>query len=1008
MTGIGVFLACLAALLSAAGANVLLSEVPCKGDTAKQKYTLVFEGLWSEKRFPKQYPIYRPKASWSSLVGKLTEMNVAVFVLRTIKASLTDIWNTTLVLCNAGMGEIKSSGHGGNSSIAHSMYHSSRDTPDSRYATTGRPSSARRPLNGRITRAQDVSERVSVIDGSEWMTVMRKRGVTHNEEYTLWHKGETASEGVKLFAEKAGAYQLFSDIANSKGTSGKFFADEIKKSGVGERKTDFAIDADHSKVSFMVKIVPSPDWFVGLDSKDLCQNGKWIDQFSTSLGPWDAGTDKGFTFTSPNWATVPQEPVFQISAQFPNHPANSFYYPSLRKLPALARVTLTRDGADLSKLDELAELVEEAEEVVSLDCDVSNWSGFSRCTRQCGGGIKARSRYVTQKPLNGGKTCPELAEIVRCNEDPCDAPKTDKNNDLSKPKEPVKTVEEVKQKPEVVALDCEVSKWSAFSKCSSRCGGGSMVRSRNITQKPSNGGKPCPQLSEKKQCNVEPCPVTKEIPDNGLSKPETPAKTMEKEQDEPEVVATDCKVSDWSGFSKCNRRCGGGVMVRSRTVTQKPSNGGKPCPQLHERKECNVEPCPVTETINTNDLSKPETSTKTVEKEQQETTTAAKVVATDCKVSGWSGFSKCNRRCGGGVMVRSRTVTQKPSNGGKPCPQLYERKQCNVEPCPVTKAVSENDLSKPVTPAKPVEKEQYEPEVVASDCKVSEWSRFGRCNRRCGGGIMVRARTITQKPLNGGKPCPHLYERKRCNLEPCPVRKAINVVPPKPQQSAEGVEKTEQDPKVLHCEVSNWSGFSRCSRRCGGGLMVRSRYIRQKPVNGGTPCPRLTQIRRCNLNPCPAQLAISSDDRLQRLLARFRLYGRRQQAQQVYITLIRPVLEYGHVLLVGCNKEQEILIERVQRRALRIISLGGRREVPPVPTLKEKREVAAVKLLKNMLDEGRRQPLRDLVPPARTTATGRTLRNGTALTVPAARTKRLKSYFLHKAICLYNVNESSQ
>ncbi|XP_078669981.1 spondin-1-like [Branchiostoma floridae x Branchiostoma belcheri] len=775
MTGTGVFLACLAGLLSAAGANVLLSEVPCKGDTAKQKYTLVFEGLWSEKRFPKQYPIYRPKASWSSLVG-----------------------------------------------------------------------------------------------------------VTHNEEYTLWHKGETASEGVKLFAEKAGAYQLFSDIANSKGTSGKFFADEIKKSGVGERKTDFAIDADHSKVSFMVKIVPSPDWFVGLDSKDLCQNGKWIDQFSTSLGPWDAGTDKGFTFTSPNWATVPQEPVFQISAQFPNHPANSFYYPSLRKLPALARVTLTRDGADLSKLDELAELVEEAEEVVSLDCDVSNWSGFSRCTRQCGGGIKARSRYVTQKPLNGGKTCPELAEIVRCNEDPCDAPKTDKNNDLSKPKEPVKTVEEVKEKPEVVALDCEVSKWSAFSKCSSRCGGGSMVRSRNITQKPSNGGMPCPQLSEKKQCNLEPCPVTKEIPDNDLSKPETPAKTVEKEQVEPvpEVVATDCKVSGWSGFSKCNRRCGGGVMDRSRTVTQKPLNGGKPCPQLHERKECNVEPCPVTETINTNDLSKPETSTKTVEKEQEETT-AAKVVASDCKVSDWSSFSKCNRRCGGGVMVRSRTVTQKPSNGGKPCPQLYERKQCNVEPCPVTKAVSENDLSKPVTPAKPVEKEQDKPEVVASDCKVSDWSRFGRCNRRCGGGIMVRARTITQKPLNGGKPCPHLYERKRCNVEPCPVRKAINVVPPKPQQSAEGVEKTEQDPKVLHCEVSNWSGFSRCSRRCGGGLMVRSRYIRQKPVNGGTPCPRLTQIRRCNLNPCPAQLAISSDDRLQRLLARFRLYGRRQQAQQV-------------------------------------------------------------------------------------------------------------------------------
>ncbi|XP_035675233.1 spondin-1-like isoform X2 [Branchiostoma floridae] len=682
MTGPRVFLtvlACLAGLLSTVGATVLLSEVPCKGDTTKQKYTLVFEGLWSAKRFPKQYPIYRPKASWSSLVG-----------------------------------------------------------------------------------------------------------VTHNDEYTLWHKGEIASEGVKLFAEKAGSFKLFSDFADSKGTSGKFFADEIKNKGVGERKTDFAIDADHSKVSFMVKIVPSPDWFVGLDSKDLCQNGKWIDQFSTRLGPWDAGTDKGFTFTSPNWATVPQEPVFQISSTFPNHPANSFYYPSLRKLPALARVTLTREGADLSKLDELAELVDEAEEVVSMDCEVSNWSGFSRCNRRCGGGIKARSRYVKQKPLNGGKPCPQLAEIQQCNTDPCDAPKPVKTNGLSKSKEPVKAVEEVKEKPEVVAVDCAVSKWSDFSKCSRSCGGGSMARSRNITQKPLNGGKQCPELSDRKQCNMEACPVIKFISDN---EPEKSANSVEQGEDEPKVVATDCKVSAWSGFGRCNRRCGGGVMLRARTITQKPLNGGKPCPELSERRECNMEPCPVTKAT----------------------------------------------------------------------------------------SISENDIPKPEKAANSVEEVQVETEVVATDCKVSAWSGFGRCNRRCGGGVMVRARTITQKPLNDGKPCPHLYERRRCNLEPCPVTKAINVVPSKPQLSAEVVDEAEEEPEVRNCEVSRWSRFSRCSRSCGGGLMVRSRYIRQNPQNGGRRCPRLSELRRCNLNPCPALAAISNDDRLQRLLARFRQYGRRQE-----------------------------------------------------------------------------------------------------------------------------------
>ncbi|KAI8481595.1 hypothetical protein Bbelb_406950 [Branchiostoma belcheri] len=84
---------------------------------------------------------------------------------------------------------------------------------------------------------------------------------------------------------------------------------------------------------------------------------------------------------------------------------------------------------------------------------------------------------------------------------------------------------------------------------------------------------------------------------------------------------------------------------------------------------------------------------------------------------------------------------------------------------------------------------------------------------------------------------------------------------------------------------------------------------------------------------------------------------------QIYLALVRPVLEYGHVLLVGCSKEQELAIERVQRRALRIISLGGRRSVPDLPTLKSRREDAAVHLFQRMLQEN--HPLHDLVPPSR-------------------------------------------
>lgn len=145
----------------------------------------------------------------------------------------------------------------------------------------------------------------------------------------------------------------------------------------------------------MVRIVPSPDWFVGVDSLDLCDGDRWKEQVALDLYPHDAGTDSGFTFSSPNFATIPQEPVTeasgagrrgsgrrawdsrargswssgfrggagdrpvfqsrgpgdgahpapccpQITSSSPSHPANSFYYPRLKALPPIARVTLER------------------------------------------------------------------------------------------------------------------------------------------------------------------------------------------------------------------------------------------------------------------------------------------------------------------------------------------------------------------------------------------------------------------------------------------------------------------------------------------------------------------------------------------------------------------------------------------------------------------------------------------------------------------------------------------
>lgn len=71
------------------------------------------------------------------------------------------------------------------------------------------------------------------------------------------------------------------------------------------------------QVSFVVRIVPSPDWFVGIDSLNLCEGGRWKEQVVLDLYPHDAGTDSGFTFSSPNFATIPQDTVTEVSGLRP-------------------------------------------------------------------------------------------------------------------------------------------------------------------------------------------------------------------------------------------------------------------------------------------------------------------------------------------------------------------------------------------------------------------------------------------------------------------------------------------------------------------------------------------------------------------------------------------------------------------------------------------------------------------------------------------------------------------
>ena len=74
------------------------------------------------------------------------------------------------------------------------------------------------------------------------------------------------------------------------------------------------VTGNFSKVSIITMLAPSPDWFIGIDSVDLCNNGTWRQSWEvTMLPPWDAGTEEGLQFSGSNPATSPHVNIFQIT-----------------------------------------------------------------------------------------------------------------------------------------------------------------------------------------------------------------------------------------------------------------------------------------------------------------------------------------------------------------------------------------------------------------------------------------------------------------------------------------------------------------------------------------------------------------------------------------------------------------------------------------------------------------------------------------------------------------------
>jgi len=446
-----------------------------------------------------------------------------------------------------------------------------------------------------------------------------------------------------------------------------------------------------------------------------------------------------------------------------------------------------------------------------VHCDVSNWGQWGACSKPCAGGIQGRSRTISTKAAYGGNTCPALTSEQSCNLHPC-------------------------------PIDCKVSSYGAWTRCSKACGSGTKTHSRTITQDPLYGGKACPALSAQASCNTHNCPVNCVMKSWGSwgSCNKACGKGLQSRSRSIAVNAAhggtpcgdktasqscnthncpiNCAVSGWKAWGSCSKDCGSGVKSRARTITTNPAFKGNGCPALSQTQACNTHGCAVhcemsawsawgtcSKQCGTGNKVKTRSITKAPANGGNKCgdltvseTCHSKPCPIDCKLGQWNGWQRCDSKCGPGTQTRSRDIKVANNYGGKGCDTRTESKSCNQKPCPV-------------------------------DCAVSSWGAYSSCSRNCGPGTKTRKRSVSQAALFGGKKCSSLTETKSCNNGGCPV----------------------------HCATSGWGSWGSCSKTCGGGTQTRTKRVTTKSANGGKDCPALTDRKSCNTQSCQKEYSIS-------------------------------------------------------------------------------------------------------------------------------------------------------
>lgn len=146
-------------------------------------------------------------------------------------------------------------------------------------------------------------------------------GATHDASVSIWSVGSPASPGTAEMAETGRTDILIDEIDATSGIGEKldwpwwFCPPATQNAKCGELSVEFDTDPEHPYLSLAAMIGPSPDWFVGVDSLLLLEDGRWRRTVTVALMPFDAGTRASNRFELFGPRSDPPEPISEVTEQ---------------------------------------------------------------------------------------------------------------------------------------------------------------------------------------------------------------------------------------------------------------------------------------------------------------------------------------------------------------------------------------------------------------------------------------------------------------------------------------------------------------------------------------------------------------------------------------------------------------------------------------------------------------------------------------------------------------------